>query len=306
MKYSDIKVFLTVVESGSFSKAADRLGYTAAGVSYIITELEQEIGLPLFNRNHNGVRLNSHGLDFLPEIKLVHEANIMLESKIKSRKDGRTLIIHIGSIDTAAAEWLPDAIARFHENNTGVKIDVMTGNPYELNDWMESGTIHLMVSEEKWVNKSFYQIHIKDDPFYVVLPHGTDVEGKTTEELLHGEKVLTPFYGGDRTAEVILRRLGIEFDQTYDRVSNNALVKMIARGRGIGILPGLHLQEARINLIEERFRPVVVPFNPSLYRGIVCALRTENINNEFLKEMVDCIRKSAKENDILEEMINDK
>lgn len=306
MKYSDIKVFLAVVESGSFSKAAERLGYTAAGVSYIISELEQEIGLPLFNRNHNGVSLNSHGLDILPEIKLVHDANLMLESKIRSRKDGRTLIIHIGSIDTAAAELLPDAIASFLRNNPDVKIDVLTGNPYELNDWMENGTIHLMVSEEMWVNKSFYQMHVMDDPFYVVLPHGTDAQGRTTEELLHGEKVLTPFYGGDRTAEVILRRLGVDFDQTYDRVSNNALVKMIARGRGLGILPGLHLQESRINSLEERFRPVVVPFNPPLSRRIVCAFRTENVNNEFLRELADCIRISAKENNLLEEMINDK
>ena len=103
MKDSDYAVFIAVVESGSFSKAAERLGYTAAGVSYIISELEREIGLPLFNRNHNGVHLNSHGIDFLPEIRLVHEANLLLESKIRSRKEGRTLNIHIGAIDSVAS-----------------------------------------------------------------------------------------------------------------------------------------------------------------------------------------------------------
>lgn len=303
MKDSDYAVFIEVVESGSFSKAAERLGYTAAGVSYIISELEREIGLPLFNRNHNGVHLNSHGIDFLPEIRLVHEANLLLESKIRSRKEGRTLNIHIGAIDSVASEWLPDAIAEFLEKHPDVRIDVMTGNPYELNDWMENGTIHFMVSEETWVNKNFHLIPIKEDPFFVVLPSGTETKGLTTAELLEGREVMTPFYGGDRTAEVILRRMGIDFDQTYDRVSNIALVKMIARGRGVGILPGLHVQEARIDSLEERFRPEIAKLNPPLSRSIICALRMENNKNKFLIELAACVKRSAAKNNKLEEMI---
>ena len=48
-------VFLKVVETGSFKRTADILGYTQAGISYIIVAMEQEFGLTLFHREYGGV-----------------------------------------------------------------------------------------------------------------------------------------------------------------------------------------------------------------------------------------------------------
>ena len=44
------KVFLTVVDSGSFTKAGEGLGYTQSGITQMMKSLEQEVGFPLFHK----------------------------------------------------------------------------------------------------------------------------------------------------------------------------------------------------------------------------------------------------------------
>ena len=56
MEKLNASVFLKVVETGSFKRAADILGYTQAGISYIINAMEEECGLKLFYREYGGVR----------------------------------------------------------------------------------------------------------------------------------------------------------------------------------------------------------------------------------------------------------
>ena len=60
------EVFLAVAELGSYRKAADSLGYTQAGISYIINAMEEEMGLKLFVREHGGVSLSANGEEILP------------------------------------------------------------------------------------------------------------------------------------------------------------------------------------------------------------------------------------------------
>ena len=62
-------VFLKTAETLNFRKTADELGYTQAGVSYIISAMEEELGLPLFIREYGGVKLTSEGRALLPQFR---------------------------------------------------------------------------------------------------------------------------------------------------------------------------------------------------------------------------------------------
>ena len=58
--------FVKTVEYGSFTKAAEILGYTQSGVSRMIADLEKEWGVSLLERNKSGVKLTSDGVKLLP------------------------------------------------------------------------------------------------------------------------------------------------------------------------------------------------------------------------------------------------
>lgn len=60
------EAFLHIAETGSFKQAAHDLGYTQAGISYLISSMERELGIPLFVRDYGGAHLTSEGAELLP------------------------------------------------------------------------------------------------------------------------------------------------------------------------------------------------------------------------------------------------
>ena len=61
METEKIRALLTAADLGSFSKAADALGYTQSGITHMMNALEEELGVPLLVRGNRGVRLSSDG-----------------------------------------------------------------------------------------------------------------------------------------------------------------------------------------------------------------------------------------------------
>lgn len=61
---SKYEAFVLAAETGSFKSTAEQLGYTQAGISYMMSSLESEMGTALFARDHSGVRLTEDGRTF--------------------------------------------------------------------------------------------------------------------------------------------------------------------------------------------------------------------------------------------------
>ena len=70
MEIRNLESFIQVAELGSFTKAAENLGYTQSSVSTQIRQLENELGIPLFERINHRVRLTEKGKEIL---NLTHE-----------------------------------------------------------------------------------------------------------------------------------------------------------------------------------------------------------------------------------------
>ena len=64
--FQKFMAFLTTVEYGSFTKAAEILHYSQSGISRMIQDLENEWNVTLLERGKNGVRLTSDGIRLLP------------------------------------------------------------------------------------------------------------------------------------------------------------------------------------------------------------------------------------------------
>lgn len=63
------KVFLEAIDVGSFSGAAEKLGYTPSGVVHMMNSLEKEFGFPLFQRSNKGVTLTPDGERIVPVLR---------------------------------------------------------------------------------------------------------------------------------------------------------------------------------------------------------------------------------------------
>ena len=113
MESSRCKAFLAAAESGSLSKAAEKLNYTASGVSQLISAMESDFGFPLLKRTSKGVSLTLEGAQMLPAVRaFIQQENRIYElaANINGLDIGEITIAAYSSI---ATHWLPKVIADF-------------------------------------------------------------------------------------------------------------------------------------------------------------------------------------------------
>ena len=72
MTLQQLNYIITISETGSFNKAADRLYVSQPSLTSAVKELEKEIGILIFNRSGKGVTLTAEGLNFLPYARQVY------------------------------------------------------------------------------------------------------------------------------------------------------------------------------------------------------------------------------------------
>ena len=75
MESKKLEALLMVVDLGSFTKAAEVMGYTQSGLTHMMNSLEREVGFTLLERGRGGVRLTKDGERVAPAIREFLQAN---------------------------------------------------------------------------------------------------------------------------------------------------------------------------------------------------------------------------------------
>ena len=97
MDSSKLKVLISAVETATFSAAGEELGFTQAGVSYIIKTLEDELGIQLLIRGKKGVRLTQKGEALMEHVRNADAAMDALLSRAEALKNAQTGRLKIGA-----------------------------------------------------------------------------------------------------------------------------------------------------------------------------------------------------------------
>ncbi|MFG1943321.1 LysR family transcriptional regulator [Nonomuraea sp. NPDC048826] len=140
-----LRLFHEVAGSGSFTAAAELLGYTQSAVSRRIAALERAAGGPLFERLPRGVRLTSaghllhrHAAEVLDRLDQAGEELIALH-----RGSGGTL--RVGSFATANADLLPTTLKRFAERRPAIDLRLIEGLSPHLIERLHAGALDMAV-----------------------------------------------------------------------------------------------------------------------------------------------------------------
>lgn len=131
MEIRQLKYFLKVAETLNFSEASRRLYITQSTLSQQISHLEQEIGLPLFERNSHGVYLTEAGRELMPYAQKAVVATESCREHIEDLKQMLTGELNIGvtySFSTVMSETVID----FLKNYPGVKLNIYYQTMEEL------------------------------------------------------------------------------------------------------------------------------------------------------------------------------
>ena len=118
MELQQLKYFKTVAEKGTVSAAAEALFLSTPALSTSISRLEKELGMPLFDRTGNRIRLNPQGAIFLRHVDRIFDE--LAEAK-EELSQSLSQAQHISMATVSSPQWV-DLISAFTQEHPGLPI----------------------------------------------------------------------------------------------------------------------------------------------------------------------------------------
>src|SRR3954447_1641497 len=116
--------FLAVAEERHFAKAAQRLGMSQPPLSQQIQVLEHQLGVRLFERSRQGVRLTREGTAILGPVQRFMEHAQRLQSVVSDARQGRSDVVTIGAINSALFDVVPRLMRNAKQRFPQVSISI--------------------------------------------------------------------------------------------------------------------------------------------------------------------------------------
>ncbi len=123
-----LRSFLAVIDAGSLLGAAKRLGTYQPTLSRQITELESQLGLPLFERTGRGLTPTSAGLLIVDAARAMAEAAEAVESSVNSAAQMDRGSVRISAAAMVANYLMPACVAQLRVRHPGIEIEVVASN----------------------------------------------------------------------------------------------------------------------------------------------------------------------------------
>ncbi|WP_085686475.1 MULTISPECIES: LysR family transcriptional regulator [unclassified Pseudomonas] len=240
----ELKTFLAVARHGTFAAAGLHIGLTQSAVSAQIRNLEQALGVRLFDRTGRQAILNPAGQRAVPMAQeMLATFSRMAISEDVSEFRGE---LRIGAVATAQTGLLPQALLRLRQQAPGVEPKLVPGVSLNLLSQVDAGEVDLaiMIKPPFELPKELSAQVIRREPFVLIVP--LEVEGDNPLQLLveHPHVRYDRNSFGGRLVTQFLREQRIDVHVALELDELEAIVKMVECGLGVSLLPkaGLWLE----------------------------------------------------------------
>ncbi|MBQ6583364.1 MAG: LysR family transcriptional regulator [Mogibacterium sp.] len=263
--------FLRIWELGSFTQAANALGYTQPAISQMITSLEKELGFPLLQRSRYGIQLTPEGERLLPVIRSTAQQYESLQSAADEVRGLVTGTIRIGVFPSVSNDWLTTRISRFWQDYPGIQFDLFNGDYSSIIRMVQTGELDFgFVNRDALPSTMSARIALQDE-FVLVLPEGHPLAAyrKVPIAKLWDQPFLLLKAGDSNMYNESLdafRRADIRPDIRLTAHDNNTIMTLIEQGCGISILAAKNLEHCTAKVISR-------PLDPPIRRDICLLAR---------------------------------
>lgn len=286
LNLEQLAAFVSVVELGSFTAAADRAGITQPAVSLQIKLLEQRLGVRLIERAGRRAQPSPAGAELLPHARrIIGECAATLEA-MAPYKEGAAGRVRIGSGGTASIHLLPRAIAAAKKRMSGLEITVKIGNTDEILRDIEANALDLAVVTLPASGRSLEVEPFYEDELLAVAPRGSDMPEGGPDAAFLQQKVMMLYDGGNtrETTDGWFAAAGLKAEPVMEFGSVEAIKELVAAGLGWSILPSLALRRDRAGYL------ATSPVKPRLVRQLGIVMRRDKHLTRGLREVVKCLR----------------
>lgn len=229
------RILLAVIEEGSFSAAAARLGYTPSGVMRVVNALEKEIGFPVVARSPKGIVVTRDGKRLVPTLREF----IWIEERIHQiSADVRGLVtgdVSVGTYFSVAANWLPSVVGKMQRAYPQVHIAIEEGGNRVLYQGLEERRYDCCITTYRPFQGDW--IPLAKDEMMVWLPmdHPYAKAAAYPIEKLAAENFIQILPGQDTDTEWLMKEEHIQCQKQFSSVDNYTIYRLVEAGIGVSM-----------------------------------------------------------------------
>lgn len=235
MEIEKYEALLCAIEKGSFSAAAEALGYTPSGISRMMAALELENGFPLLIRRKEGVTPTKECIKLMPQIReIVFEGEKLKQMSARIR-NVETGMLTIGTAYNAYYGWLSRVTSAFHKKHPGIEIKIVSGYSAELVEQMEKHEVDMAIISERSGNHQWIPL-IKDRLLAMVaVNHPVAKMDSVPIGLFASESYIDTYPGKDIDNAYVFKRCHVTPNTQFSTMDIYATYSMVEAGLGISM-----------------------------------------------------------------------
>lgn len=246
MELRQLQTLISIQKAGSFSRAAEQLGYTQPTLTAHIQSLERELQVKLFDRLGHQVHLTHDGTVFIAYaeqiLKLVEEAQGAV-----SKEDQQGKII-IGVSETFSVVRLPALLKEFRRRYPSIQIELQFGDAAKF----QGDLIHNVIDLAVILNEKIENTYVYSE---LLCPEPMSLVSSADHSLAGGPKIVSSKFENENvivTQEGCAYRLYIENLLKNQEIQPRSLMKVknieaikqfVMSGMGLAILPQIYVEK---------------------------------------------------------------
>lgn len=241
MNLRTLKVFVSIADYTSFSKAAEVCGLTQSAVSQIVQQLEEHLAVQLIDRSRRPLELTPAGKAFCEGVRPLLKDYQRVEEEVRSFGEKAAREVVVASIYSIGLSYMPEAAAEFKRRYPEVSVQVDHLHPEEVYRAIEQGSADFGLISYPRATKSVDMMAWRDEP--MVLVCGKSHPLSTRGDIGLSDLDRLPLVGFEQGLQIrreidhylsrrmIRPKVAMEFDNI------DSLVRAMQVSGGIGILP---------------------------------------------------------------------
>lgn len=246
MDIKQLQTFVAVARLLNFRAAAETLNYSQSTVSDHINNLEQELGVRLFERLGRRVFLSAHGE------RLIASAERMIQGADEIRglflQDVEVCgSLKIGAAETLCAFWLPPLLKEYRLAYPNVQVMLKMADCLEFRKMLEQNLIDVAFSlHDESGHTQLIQIDLFEDfTNFVAAPDHplAALETVSVRELADQSLILTNVGGYRTELEELLRNRNVTLERVMEFGSLEAIKQCVKNGLGLSLLPKITIDQ---------------------------------------------------------------
>lgn len=237
---TELQVFVTLAESGHFTRAAERLGMSQSSLSASLVKFEKQLGARLFDRHTRACSLTETGAALLPTAQrlLADWEHLLSDARDFARfSRGR---VAVAAPNAQCALLLPPVIRAFRDSHPGVRVVLHDVPEHEVHTLVRSGAADLGIATQTDARIDLNATPLYADEFIAVLPPGHALAARRSLEWTQvAREPVIGYLPGNPVRRMLDEKLGergIRLDYVFEIALPWTMMGLAREGLGIAVV----------------------------------------------------------------------